>query len=72
MLLRVADGDIARRTVAGTAGALGWRQSYGILRQSGIQSEYKDIEAAFRGFTTSRTLLAVHDNAQKGFRITGA
>lgn len=80
MLLRVADGDIARWTVAPELpGALEFGdvlQSYGILASIGhTNAEYKDIEAAFRhGFTHFTHFYSCMSTItrRKGFRITGA
>ena len=80
MLVRVADGDIARWTVAPELpGALEFGdvlQSYGILASIGhTNAEYKDIEAAFRhGFTHFTHFYSCMSTItrRKGFRITGA
>lgn len=80
LLLRVADGDIARWTVAPELpGALEFAdvlQSYGILASIGhTNAEYKDIEAAFRhGFSHFTHFYSCMSTItrRKGFRITGA
>lgn len=80
LLLKVADGDIARWTVAPELpGALEFGdllQSRGILASIGhTNAEFKEIEAAFRhGFTHFTHFYSAMSTItrRKGFRITGA